>query len=98
MRPRMDLDKTFRSLCPNVYFQTPESMKLKYPCIIYTMNTIKTQKADNRSYTMNVAYSVRYVTRDPDDPVIFQIAELPYCSMGNHYVKDNLHHYPYTIY
>jgi len=98
MRPRMDLDKVFRSLCPHVYFQTPESMKLEYPCIIYSMNTIKTQKADNRSYTMNVAYGVRYVTRDPDDPVIFKIAELPYCSSGNHYVKDNLHHYPYTIY
>lgn len=98
MRPRMDLDRVFRSLCPNVYYQPPESMKLKYPCIIYSMNTIKTQKADNRSYTMEVAYSVRYVTLDPDDPVIFKIAELKYCSSGNHYAKDNLHHYPYTIY
>ena len=47
---------------------------------------------------MEVAYDVRYVTKDPDDPVVFQIAELPYCSHGKHYVKDNLHHDTFTIY
>jgi hypothetical protein len=73
-------------------------MKLKYPCIIYSRSTIKTQKADNRSYVLNVAYDVRYVTKDPDDPVVIQLAELPYCSHGKHYVKDNLHHDTYTIY
>jgi hypothetical protein len=73
-------------------------MKIKYPCIIYSRSTIKTQKADNMSYTMNVAYDVRYVTKDPDDPVVIQLAELPYCSHGKHYVADNLHHDSYTIY
>lgn len=98
MRPRMELDEVFRSLCPHVYYQTPESMKLEYPCIIYSRETIKTQKADNRSYTIDVAYSMRYVTKDPDDPVVFQLAELPYCHHGKHYCKDNLHHDSFTIY
>lgn len=98
MRPRMELDKIFRSLCPNVYYQPPEKMKIKYPCIIYSRGTIKTQKADNISYTMNVAYNVRYITKDPDDPVVIQLAELPYCSHGKPYIADNLYHDPYTIY
>lgn len=98
MRPRMEIDDIFRSLCPHVYYQAPQSVRLEYPCIIYERNNIKTQKADNMSYIANVGYTVRYVTKDPDDPVVIKLAELPYCSHGKHYVKDNLHHDTYTIY
>lgn len=98
MKDRNDLHRLLLTYCRNVYFQPPESQKIQYPCIIYSENTIDTQKADNRNYLYHCSYDLRYITKNPDDPLRYQLLELPYCQRGKHYAKDNLHHYPYTIY
>lgn len=98
MKPRLDLHKLLKTYCDNVYFQPPESTKLKYPCIIYSRENIDTQKADNKSYLVDCAYSMRYITKDPDDDVPFALVLLPFCKHSRHYVADNLHHDSFTIY
>lgn len=98
MKPRIDLHKLLKTYCDNVYYQPPESTKLKYPCIIYSRESIDTQKADNKSYLVDCAYSMRYITKDPDDPVPFELVLLPFCRHSRHYVADNLHHDSFTIY
>lgn len=98
MRSRIDLDNMLKTLCDNVYFQPPESKKLEYPCIIYSRDKIKSQKADNRPYLTYCAYAMRYVTKDVDDPLVVTLAELPKCEHTRHYHKDNLHYDSYTIY
>jgi hypothetical protein len=87
-----------KTYCDNVYYQPPESTKLKYPCIIYSRENIDTQKADNKSYLVDCAYSMRYITKDPDDDVPFALVLLPFCRHSRHYVADNLHHDSFTIY
>jgi len=82
----------------NVYFQPPESIKITYPCIIYSLNGHFNVQADNVNYHRRREYELLYITRDPDSELIDRIVDLPYCSMGRPYTADNLHHYPYTIY
>lgn len=95
---RLELDAILRSYCPNVYYQPPESIKLKYPCIIYAMDALKPEYADNLTYLLHIPYSMRYITRDADDETVFKLATLPKCKHGKPYGKDNLYHHPYTIY
>ena len=46
LRSRLGLDEILRSLAPNVYFQPPETIKIKYPCIIYSLDDYDTRFAD----------------------------------------------------
>ena len=96
-RARVDLSEIFNELCPNVYFQPPGGHAIKYPCIIYSLNDIDSYGANNRWYKMDDVYDIEYITRNPDDPVIHQIAKLPMCSMSKPFTSENLHHYPYTM-
>lgn len=98
MKPRSSLSETLHVLCENVYFQPPESYKLKYPCIIYEFNGVEKRPADNGTYTMYGVYSMLYITRDPDSETKLQLAALPMCSMNTTYERDNLYHYSYRIY
>ena len=98
MKSRDDLHKLLKTYCPNVYYQPPESTKIKYPCIIYSRDNLAVQRADNKPYTLECAYSMRYISKEPDDPVIFELVLLPFCKHSRHYVADNLHHDAFTIY
>ena len=82
----------------NVYFQPPESVKLKYPCIIYERSTGQTMHANNRMYSHLVSYTVKLITRNPKDPLIDKLIKLPKCSFDRPYKADKLYHYVYTIY
>lgn len=95
---REEFHQFLLSLCPNVYFQPPESMKMKYPCIVYSMDALKPQYADNIPYLLHVPYSMRYITREADDELVYTLAMLPKCKHGRPYGKNNLYHHPYTIY
>lgn len=97
MGRRKTLSDKFHEICPNVYFQPPESINLRYPCIIYSLNTITADYADNRPYILGSKYSVLYITRKADDPNVMKIALLPTCRAERFYTSDNLYHYPYTI-
>jgi len=98
MKKREDLHKLLKTYCPNVYYQPPESLKLKYPCIIYAREKLTTQKADNSKYLIHCSYSMRYVSKEPDDPTVTELLLLPFCEHSRHYVADNLHHDSFTIY
>ena len=100
MGTREDLDAL---LCETlgseyVYFQPPENLKMRYPCIVYSLNGNFERQADNNAYHRRKEYSLLYITYDPDDAMIDKIADLPYCGMNKPYTAENLHHYPYTIY
>ena len=82
----------------NVYFQPPESKKLSYPAIIYSLGNMESNYADDITYTSIRQYSVIYVTYDPDDPMIDILAKMSGCRFDRHYKSDNLNHYSYTLY
>jgi hypothetical protein len=82
----------------NVYFQPPEEVKIKLPCIIYSLINIDISYANNLPYQHPTQYSIMIVDRNPDSIIKTELIKMPSCKFSTRYVKDNLHHEVYTIY
>lgn len=82
----------------NVYFQPPESIRMKYPAIRYMRYDLDDLKADNISYKKRVVYQLTVIDPNPDSEIIDKIRDLPYCSFDRHYESDNLNHDVFTLY
>lgn len=100
MKTRLDLDNEIRSLgIPNVYFQPPENEVLKFPCIIYTLTGVDTDRADNMPYLIHGAYSLIYVDKNPDSPMIFEILKrFENIRYERQYKANNRYHNAYNLY
>lgn len=81
-----------------VYFQPPESIRMKYPAIVYELDRIEHVPADDSKYFNLRRYAVKYISHDPDNTVIDDILELPYCSFDRRYIVENLYHDCFNIY
>lgn len=84
----------------NVYFQPPEDIKLKYPCIIYERDAIDIDHADDINYNKMVRYELMYIDPNPDtnDFIEKLIDSFKYCSYNRHFVSDNLNHETFDLY
>lgn len=82
----------------NVYFQPPESVKIKYPCIIYERSNIIDTKANNESYITHKQYTIMVLDKDPESEIPDKIQKLPYCRFDRHYVSENINHDVFTLY
>ena len=81
----------------NVYFQPPESLKLKYPAIIYSRNTINNRFADNQVYNQSYSYTITVVDSDPDSELVAIVSNIPGIRHNTHYAKDGLNHDAFTL-
>lgn len=81
----------------NVYFQPPESIKMKYPCIVYSLADIDSRFADNIPYLHKRRYSVTVIDRDPDSSIRDKMTYLKNCSYERGFTADNLYHYIFNI-
>jgi hypothetical protein len=82
----------------NVYFQPPESYRIKYPCIIYTQEKIDRTYADDRTYYKKTRYKVTYIDSDKDGSIDDAMDSLSFCFHDRCYSTVNLHHSVYTLY
>ena len=100
MANRLELQAIFEDLLGsrNVYFQPPESMKLSYPAIVYSLSNIENDHADNGVYMSNRQYTATVITKDPDSDLIDKMRWLPLCRFDRHYKSDNLNHYVFSLY
>lgn len=96
---RLKLDKMLRDLLGSdyVYFQPPESLKIKYPAIIYRRNGIVNDYADNNIYNQTINYSITVIDYDVDSEVVSKIARNRQFKYDRHYKSDNLNHDVFTI-
>ena len=99
-RSRVELDRILRATLgtSNVFFDPPESFKLKYPCIVYKFEGYAQRKADNKTYIGLKRYGLTYITQDADDPMPDILEELDYCHLNRNYTSDGLFHHAYDIY
>lgn len=100
MNKRRELQDILESIIGehNVYFQPPENVKLKYPCIIYSLKRMYSRKADNTKYKNNESYDVMLIDKSPISQYVNPLLKIDYCEMDRApYVSDNLHHYPFVI-
>lgn len=77
----------------NVYFQSPESIKLQYPCIIYSLSNIDSRHANNKIYKTMNRYEVTVIDRDPDSELPYKLLNhFQMCRYDRSYIADNLNH------
>lgn len=81
-----------------VYFQPPESVKMKYPAIVYSRNRIDNEHANDSVYMQSPSYSITVIDKNPDSEIIERVSRLPRCRFDRHYTADNLNHDIFTIY
>ena len=101
MKNRLEFDSELRSFLgvPNVYFQPPENIKLKYPCIIYHLRNINSLYADNIAYKNMKGYEVTIICKDPDNNLVEEFLEqFEYASFDRFFVNDNLNHYTFVVF
>ena len=84
--------------CPNVYFQPPNGYRIKYPCIIYELNRIDTDYADNNPYLLKKRYTVTVIDADPNSDIVDKVAILSLVAFANSFQNDNLNHTVFDIY
>lgn len=82
----------------HVYFQPPDSVKMKYPAIVYSRSNISNTFANDSVYKQSLAYAVTVIDEDPDSEIVEKVSRLPMCSFDRHFTSDNLNHDVFTIY
>lgn len=82
----------------NVYYQPPESMKLKYPCIVYSISNGDTIYASNFPYKFDICYQLTFMSRDPDDEIKDKIAMLQMCKYDRSFKSEDMNHDIFKIY
>ncbi len=82
----------------HVYFQPPESVKMKYPAIVYSLDDIDVKRANDALYLKAPGYLVTLIDKSPNSGYINKILEIPHCSFVDSYSVDNLNHFIFKIY
>lgn len=83
----------------NVYFQPPNNIHMKYPCIVYHEDVGRTYHADNKNYMVTDSYMVTVIDKNPDSVIPGKLMDaFPMIRKNGPYRADNLNHYPHTLY
>lgn len=102
MRTWNELQEVLQDILGNdgkVYFQPPENLKLKYPCIVFERNDARIVRADNNPYVITKRYVVTLITKNADnDKYLDKLLMLPMCSFDRQFISDNLVHEVFNIY
>lgn len=81
-----------------VYYEPPESVRMTYPSIVYSRSSIETKSADNIKYLRNDRYSITFIRKDADNPVLDKLLQLPYCQHSSSFKTNGLYHDIFNIY
>lgn len=101
MEKRIELGKKLKEILgnTNTYYQPPESTKIKYPAIMYSLDGIEINHADDIKYAKRKRYSVILIDYNVDSEYVYKILDtFEYCSFERFYVADNLNHWAFTLF
>jgi len=99
MDNRLELHELLLTLGgPNVYYQSPSNLLMKYPAIKYTKNRIENIHANDLVYNQNTEYSITVMSKSVDDNIVDKISKLPKCSFDRSYVSDSIYHTVFNMY
>ena len=97
-KPRIELGTLLREISENVYFQPPESIRMRYPALIYALDNIQNIHADNSVYMQDNRYSIMVIDKNPDSALVNAVSWLPRTRFERSYISDNLYHTVFSIY
>lgn len=100
MKTRLELHEELVKILgsKNVYFQPPESLKLNYPAIVYSISDIINTFACDDVYNQSHFYKVTVLDYNPDSEISNKISKLPKAKFNTFFTSDRINHYVYTIY
>ena len=100
MSRRLELHRILSNIegVKKAYFQPPATVKMMYPCIVYELNNMDTQYADDKPYSIMKSYTITVIDPDPDSNIKDSVALLPYCRFDRHFCVDNLNHDTFKLY
>lgn len=101
MASRLQLQSELEELLgsENVYYQPPENLVMKYPCIRYNLNSGSTRFADNRPFTFDKEYTITLISYTSNEEMVKKIAmHFPKSRYDRQYKADHLVHDVYTIF
>lgn len=100
MHNRLDLHELLCEVLGsrNVYYSPPESVKIKYPAIVYSRSDIDNKFANDSVYKQSHVYSITVIDDDPDSEIVERMSSIPKCKFDRHFVSDNLNHDVFTLY
>lgn len=100
MAQRLELQAVLVNLLGsnNVYYQPPPSVKMQYPCIVYTRDNVDIAFADNKPYKNKTRYQIMIIDPNPDSEIHHKVGELPMVSYDRFYTADNLNHDVYHLF
>lgn len=81
----------------NAYFQPPESVKMNYPAIVYSLSGKPSLYANDGVYLSGRTYTLTLIDKNPDSPLVDAVAALPTCRFDRSYRADNLNHWVFTL-
>lgn len=82
----------------NVYYNPPESVKMKYPAIVYVRSSIDNVHANDSVYKQSNAYDLTVIDEHPESEFVKKVSKLPSCRWNRHFKSDGLNHDVFTIY
>lgn len=99
MGSRLELHNELLSVCPNVYFQPPSNITMKYPCIVYRKSNNMRLYGSDVIHFSKQEYLITVIDKNPDSLMPDQIeSKLQYCGVDQHYTIDNLNHIVLSLY
>ena len=83
----------------HVYFQPPESVRMKYPAIVYSLSAGRMRYANNKTYVFRRRYAVTIIDKDPDADWAERMQySFEYCEFERAYAAENLNHWQFSLY
>ena len=82
----------------NVYFQPPTNSALVYPCILYEVDGMSNDYADNKVYLQSVKYKVTVIDKHHNSPIFERLLSRPYTAYSTRFTTTGLNHYICTVY
>ena len=99
MSNRLELHNLLLSIGgPNVYYQVPSNLAIKYPAIKYSVNKIDNNHANNLVYRQDKSYSITIMSKDADCNIVDKISKLPKCTFDRMFIVDNIYHNIFNMY
>lgn len=97
---RLELHNLLLSIMTNgnVYHEPPESVKLKYPCIVYERDRDFSFFANDERYNKRLRYTITLIDKKSVSDYIEPILALKYCTLDRHFTSDDLNHDVFTLY
>lgn len=82
----------------NVYFQPPDNVTMRYPCIVYERDNTSVKHADDLPYNVVQRYQVTLIDPNPDSEVVDKLSALPLSAFSRHFATSGLNHDVFVIY